>query len=222
MFTDREAGKAATPHLRVSVSHLLIACADLGSVWKHCYYKKILFLSSSKWDVWISSTGRRGSLLCVSLLTQDCRVTIFPSRKETAGPVLSQFVHACCSRDSTSSLTTEVHTPLSLQCPCRQFSMLISRTINANFADSLRGGLSTSSPRSMQMLKLMEKVLNLPGLPFDGVPGKCTYSRKGPIWKESCLDSWPVKFRMFDSCRFGVHVSKQPFNDKVNFYVLQA
>ena len=48
MFTDREAGKAATPQLRVSVSHLLIHHAVLGSVWTHRYYKKTLFLFSSK------------------------------------------------------------------------------------------------------------------------------------------------------------------------------
>lgn len=181
----------------VSVWLLLIAPADLGSVWKHHYYKKTLFLSSSKWDLWISSTGRRGSLLCLSLLTQDCRVKIFPSGTETVGPVLNQFVHARCSRDSTSSLTREEHTPLSLQYPCRQFSMLISRTINVNFADPLRGGLSTlyPSPRSVQMFKLMEKELHLQCLPFDGAPGKSTYSRKEPIWKESCLESWPFNLR---------------------------
>lgn len=105
----------------VSVWLLLIAPADLGSVWKHRCCKKTLILSSSKWDLWISSTGRRGSFLCVSLLTRDCRVKIFPPWNETVGPVLNQFVRARCSRDSTSFLTSEEHTPLSLQYPCRQF-----------------------------------------------------------------------------------------------------
>lgn len=94
MFTEREAEEEAAPQLGVSVSHLLITHTDLGSVWKHPYYKKTLFLPSSKWDAWISSTPRRGSLLCVSLLTRDCRVKLFPSRKETVGPVLSLYMDA--------------------------------------------------------------------------------------------------------------------------------
>lgn len=93
-FIERETGEEAAPQLGVSVSHLLIAHTELGSVWKHPYYKKTLFLPSSKWDAWISSTPRRGSLLCVSLLTRDCRVKLFPSRKETVGPVLSLYMHA--------------------------------------------------------------------------------------------------------------------------------
>lgn len=143
MFTDREAGKAATPQLGVSVSLLLIAGADLGlsgniiTTRKHCSFPAINETFESL------PHGGEGACFAISLLTQDCRVKIFPLWKETVGPVLNQFVHAYCSRDSTSSLTSEEHTPLSLQYPCRQFSMLISRTINANFAGLLRGGLST-------------------------------------------------------------------------------
>lgn len=224
MFTDREAGKAATPQPGVSVSHLLIAHADLGSVWKHRYYKKTFFLSSSKWDVWISSTPRRGSPLCVSLLTQGCRVEIFPSWTETVGPVLSQFVHASCSRDSTCCLTSEEHTPVSLQYPFRQFSMLISRAINTNFADSLRGGLSTLyfQPKINEDAQVDGEGIESAGSTLWWSPRQNTYSRKEPIWKESCLGSSPVRFKMFDSCRFGMHVSKHKFNDEVNFYVLRA
>lgn len=80
MFTDREAGKTATPQLRVSVSHLLIYHAALGSVWTHHYYRKTLFLSSSKWADWTSSTQKRQSLFCISLSTQDCSITMFPLR----------------------------------------------------------------------------------------------------------------------------------------------
>lgn len=80
MFTNREAGKTATPQLRVSVSHLLIYHAALGSVWTHHCYRKTLFLSSSKWADWTSSTQKRQSLFCISLSTQDCSITMFPLR----------------------------------------------------------------------------------------------------------------------------------------------
>lgn len=66
-----------------SVQTICLPFANLSrseSTWTHCYYKKILLLSSSKWVDWTYSIQRREILFCLSLSAQDCGVMIISLR----------------------------------------------------------------------------------------------------------------------------------------------